>query len=111
MRFACTRARLTAEEVSVLHACRILWPHLSTSAVLTERLREWAHPLRAEFAGVRIIEELVDGSAPDLLLDQSRRASLLVLGCRGRAAFVDLMLGSTSQEALHRAHCPVAIVR
>jgi len=110
-RFACARARLTREDITVLHAYRFLWPHLSTSAAVAERLREWVRPLREEYADVRLVEELVEGSASDLLISRSRTASLLVLGCRGRDALVDLLLGSTSQDALHRAHCPVAIVR
>lgn len=111
LRFACARARLTGEDVTVLHAYRFLWPHPSASAAVAERLREWVRPLRAEYADVRLVEELAEGSASDLLVNHSRTASLLVLGCRGRDALVDLLLGSTSQDALHRAHCPVAIVR
>jgi nucleotide-binding universal stress UspA family protein len=111
LRFACARARRTGEEITVLHAYRFLWPHPSASAALAGRVREWVGPVRAEFVDVRLVEELAEGSASDLLVNASRTASLLVLGCRGRDALVDLLLGSTSQDALHQAHCPVAIVR
>jgi nucleotide-binding universal stress UspA family protein len=38
-------------------------------------------------------------------------ASLVVVGSRGLNAFADMLLGSVSHEVLHRAHCPVVVVR
>lgn len=111
LRFACARARLTDEEVTVLHGHQAWWPQSSTRDVLVARLSDWVRPLREEYGDVRIAEVVAEGAASELLLDRSRSASLLVLGNRGRDAFVDLLLGSTSQDALHRAHCPVAVVR
>jgi nucleotide-binding universal stress UspA family protein len=111
LRFACTRARLTGEDVTVLQAHRAWWSQPSARDVLSARLSNWVRSAREEFADVQIAEEVVDGAASDVLVDRSRGASLLVLGNRGRDAFVDLLLGSTSQDALHRAQCPVAVVR
>jgi nucleotide-binding universal stress UspA family protein len=45
------------------------------------------------------------------LLDASEEADLLVLGARGVGGFKALLLGSVSQQCLHHATCPVAIVR
>ncbi len=45
------------------------------------------------------------------LLDEAAGARLLVVGSRGRGALSGTLLGSTSQALLHRAPCPVAVVR
>ncbi|MFC7363314.1 universal stress protein [Nocardioides astragali] len=50
-------------------------------------------------------------SPADALVGTSRHASLLVVGSRGLNAFSGMLLGSVSHEVLHRAHCPVAVVR
>lgn len=45
------------------------------------------------------------------LLDASDGADLLVVGARGLGPVRRLLLGSVSQQCLHHATCPVAIVR
>ena len=49
--------------------------------------------------------------AASALLDASDGADLLVVGARGLGGFRALLLGSVSQQCLHHATCPVAIVR
>jgi nucleotide-binding universal stress UspA family protein len=51
-----------------------------------------------------------DLPAPGLLA-AAKEADLLVVGARGTGGFPGLQLGSVSQQVLHHAPCPVAVVR
>lgn len=71
------------------------------------RVAAWArkYPEVAVRAAVRT------GCPSDVLLRAARRARLVVVGSRGRGELAGWLLGSTSQEVLHHAGCPVAVVR
>ena len=46
-----------------------------------------------------------------LLLDESRRARMVVIGRTGAGGFADMLVGSTAATVVSHAHSPVAVIR
>jgi len=122
LEFACARAALTSEKVLAMHA----WfptgvaldrygyvPPVSGETVEQARssLDEVVAKAHADHPEVEI-ESVVRRDAPSrALVEASRDASLVVVGSRGLGAVAQVILGSTSHDVIHHAHCPVAVVR
>lgn len=70
------------------------------AAELTER-----HP------GLRAEVRQVAGGPGAALVEESRRAELVVVGSRGHGGFAGLLLGSVSGQVAQHGHCPVLVVR
>jgi nucleotide-binding universal stress UspA family protein len=66
---------------------------------------------RAAAPGIDISSQAVRGKPAQTLLDTSRLAGLLVVGNRGHGGFVNLLLGSISQQVAPHADTAVAVVR
>ena len=60
--------------------------------------------------GVDVRPVVVHGNTTPVLLAVSEVAAHLLLGSRGRGGFTGLLLGSTSDQLMHHASCPVTIV-
>lgn len=85
------------------------WPGLveSEEAALAESLAGG----RERFPDVDVQRVVVRDRAVDQLLEQSRKARLVVVGSHGRGGFRGMLLGSTSRALLHKIECPLMIVR
>lgn len=92
------------------------WPELpmtitdaetAENRLFAERLAGWAE----KYPDVEIDRRVRKGRRARCLLLEARFAQLIVVGTRGQGALAGLGLGSVSQKILHRAHCPVALVR
>jgi nucleotide-binding universal stress UspA family protein len=75
--------------------------------VTSEAIAGWAE----KYPDVEVRTQVLPGRPADTLVDASETAELVVVGSRGRGGFSGLLLGSVSRNVLHRAHCPVAVVR
>ena len=118
---ACLRAERTGEVVVAVHG----WPdHVPSTDLLSSTPRaaedregheEWLDRIlvdaRVDHPDVVLEAEAVPVAPARCLSDASERASLVVVGSHGHGYFRGLLLGSVSQAVLHRAACPVLVVR
>ena len=118
--FAFEAAALRRAPLLAVHAWHdltldpMVWPSLDWEAVeqevqaeLAERLAGW----REKYLDVEVQRLVVRDRPAPVLVEQSAQAQLVVVGSRGRGGAAGLILGSVSHAVLHRADCPVAIVR
>ena len=122
LEWAYTEALASGAELNVVHAWICPYTISDTS------VREVRKPM--EFAAAKVLQSsleslgsrLTDGSVvihstlceqtpAEALLKESEVAEILVVGSRGRGGLRSLVLGSVSRAVLHRAVCPVAVVR
>lgn len=120
LEYACRRAEGTRETVLAIHAWHVpvpstdVWSSRPRSVDPTEHellLAESIAGVQEDHPDVRLEHEVVEVAPSQCLVDASASASLVVVGSRGRGFFSGMLLGSVSQDVLHRAACPVAVVR
>jgi nucleotide-binding universal stress UspA family protein len=119
LRWALDEARIrhdTLEAVHVWHPPYAGAEAYVPSVIDTETLEGAATELLAEVLaaedseGVTVVPRVLCGAPAATLLEAADGASLLVVGSRGLGGFSRLLLGSVSEQVVHHAGCPVAVV-
>jgi nucleotide-binding universal stress UspA family protein len=106
-------------ELHVVHVWRDVPSPYARSFIKRELARQGQEILDAEVAAIEELggeiagAHLAGGRISDEVLRRAKTvgADLIVLGSRGRGAVGRLLLGSHAEDIVHRASCPVLIVR
>jgi nucleotide-binding universal stress UspA family protein len=122
LRFAAGEARLRAEQLRVVCAWQVpvsvyvgsnIAPVLDPagfSASARETAQSEIDEVLGSPADPPVDLMLREGNPSRVLVEESRDATMLVVGSRGHGGFAGLLLGSVSQQCAAHAQCPVTIV-
>lgn len=122
LEFACKEAELHGGDVVVVHAWEFPYVEIGAASAAdafdliepaAQAVLDEAAAIASKYCGDRatVSKRLVHGGPAASLIDAGKDADLIVVGSRGRGGFASLLLGSTSQQVVHHAAVPVAIVR
>jgi nucleotide-binding universal stress UspA family protein len=121
LRWAADYARFVGASLEVVHAWHPAEEHawlqsLPPPASPTEVAREALAQVVDQVVGDRepnlqVRTAVIEGHAAKVLVQESRGATLLVVGNRGFGGFDGLLLGSISGQCATHAPCSVVIVR
>ncbi|GAA4711665.1 universal stress protein [Phytohabitans rumicis] len=85
--------------------------HTEMKSAARSALTAMVNPWREKYPDVPVATRLTTDGVANALISASNDAQLVVVGSRGRGGFGGLLLGSVSQQLLHHAACPVAVLR
>jgi len=85
------------------------WQEDRGHAVLNDALK-LVEDNAEEHGPAQIDRKLFSSGAIPTLVDLSKEAEMIVVGCRGRGPLQQRLLGSVSSELVQRAYCPVAVI-
>ena len=119
VRWAAREATMRNVPLTLVHVSS--WPAVPIPAELQRERGEEARQVLAD--AIKVAEDSVaDGNRPEIdselvvaapvptLIDFSKEAHMVVVGCRGQDALQRILLGSVSTGLVHHAHCPVAVI-
>jgi len=124
VRWAAREATMRNVPLTIVHVSTppVLWPAAPILVELHQR-REEAEAGKIITEAIKVAEDSVrDGNRPEIdtelvwaapvpsLIDLSKEAHMMVVGCRGQDALQRTLLGSVSAGLIHHAHCPVAVI-
>jgi nucleotide-binding universal stress UspA family protein len=120
IRWATTEAKARGAELALVHA--FVWPLFPVplgSSDMAPGLRAMADKIVAEAVElarkldpcISLTAERIDGFPTPVLLRESGRADLMVIGSRRLGATLGLLVGSLGVDLVAHAHCPVIVVR
>lgn len=122
--FAAAEARQCNAPLTLVHG--FLWPWFdppllpepgvdvhdpNARVAAVRRLAEATDRVQKQYPDLSVTGRVVDGQAAAVLVDWSRRATLVVVGHRGAGGFAELLAGSVALHTAAHAHCPVVVVR
>ena len=108
LEWAVAEARATGARVEAVYAGA---PGLATAGQTPEHhAAELVYRVVGEEPGIRVVPRMVIGRAAEILVDESTRADLLVVGSRGVGGLEGIELGSVSHHCAAHAECPLVIV-
>jgi nucleotide-binding universal stress UspA family protein len=115
LQWAAAEARLRSVPLHVVHAFPFDVPRSAGPdpyvAVATQSLRDVAAQARQlDDRPLTVSAAVVDGLPSKVLVEESRRCALLVIGSRGHGGFSRLLLGSTAVDVTANAACPVTVI-
>ncbi len=123
VRWAACEAAMRNVGLTLVHVSSwpAVWPAAPIPAELQRQHGEEARQVIAD--AIKLAEDSVaDGNRPEIdselvvaapvptLIDLSKEAQMVVVGCRGQDALQRTLLGSVSTGLIHHAHCPVAVI-
>ena len=123
IRWAAREASMRHIGLTVVHVSEppAVWSAAPIPAVIYQRHDEEVRKAVAD--AIKIAEDSVqEGNLPEIdsellraapvptLIDLSKDAYMMVVGCRGQDALQRTLLGSVSTGLIHHAHCPVAVI-
>ena len=124
VRWAARDAELRKIPLTLVHATSpevATWPNVRLPAGLARWNRDHGRRLLDDAFKVaeeatqhggpaEVHTEILPSAAVPTLVDLSKDAEMLVMGCRGSGRWPGRLMGSVSSGLLHYAHCPVAII-